>query len=45
MTKAGFHRHREEWWHFSYGDQMWAWLENEANPQSHYIAKYGKYEQ
>ncbi|WP_342597849.1 M15 family metallopeptidase [Cyanobacterium aponinum UTEX 3222] len=45
MTKAGFHRHREEWWHFSYGDQMWAWLENEANPQSHCIAKYGKYEQ
>jgi D-alanyl-D-alanine dipeptidase len=25
MTSAGFQRHRNEWWHFSYGDQMWAW--------------------
>ncbi len=26
MTRAGFRRHLEEWWHFSYGDQMWVWL-------------------
>jgi D-alanyl-D-alanine dipeptidase len=25
MTSAGFRRHRNEWWHFSLGDQMWAW--------------------
>lgn len=26
MFKAGFTRHPGEWWHFSLGDQMWAWL-------------------
>jgi zinc D-Ala-D-Ala dipeptidase len=26
MLKAEFTRHPGEWWHFSYGDQMWAWL-------------------
>lgn len=25
MTGAGFAQHPEEWWHFSYGDQLWAW--------------------
>ncbi len=25
MTTAGFCRHGNEWWHFSLGDQMWAW--------------------
>jgi len=25
MTSAGFRRHGNEWWHFSLGDQMWAW--------------------
>jgi D-alanyl-D-alanine dipeptidase len=25
MGKAGFSQHPNEWWHFSYGDQMWAW--------------------
>lgn len=24
MMQAGFHQHPNEWWHFSYGDQMWA---------------------
>jgi D-alanyl-D-alanine dipeptidase len=28
MTSAGFHRLTHEWWHFSYGDQMWALLES-----------------
>ncbi len=31
MKQAGFVRHPNEWWHFSYGDQMWAWLSKEAN--------------
>jgi D-alanyl-D-alanine dipeptidase len=26
MLKAGFQRNPREWWHFCYGDQMWAWL-------------------
>jgi len=25
MDHAGFVRHPNEWWHFSYGDQLWAW--------------------
>ncbi|MDJ0538955.1 MAG: M15 family metallopeptidase, partial [Microcystis sp. M53603_WE2] len=25
MEEAGFSRHKGEWWHFSLGDQMWAW--------------------
>lgn len=36
MRKAGFQRHLKEWWHFCYGDQMWAWL----NQQS--TARYGR---
>jgi D-alanyl-D-alanine dipeptidase len=26
MTEAGFAGHTDEWWHFSYGDQLWAVL-------------------
>ncbi|ACB52329.1 hypothetical protein cce_2981 [Crocosphaera subtropica ATCC 51142] len=36
MTKAGFLRHPGEWWHFSLGDQMWAWQSQQA------IAYYGR---
>ncbi len=25
MVNAGFAQHPNEWWHFSYGDQLWAW--------------------
>ena len=25
MIKFGFAQHPNEWWHFSYGDQLWAW--------------------
>jgi D-alanyl-D-alanine dipeptidase len=25
MSQAGFVRHPNEWWHFSFGDQLWAW--------------------
>ena len=31
MQKAGFHQHPNEWWHFCYGDQMWAWLEQQRS--------------
>ena len=29
MTYGGFVRHPNEWWHFSYGDQLWGWISNE----------------
>ena len=25
MASAGFAQHPNEWWHFSWGDQLWAW--------------------
>ncbi len=25
MSEAGFVNYPHEWWHFSYGDQYWAW--------------------
>ena len=25
MTQSGFVQHPNEWWHFSFGDQLWAW--------------------
>ncbi len=34
MNHAGFLRHPREWWHFSYGDQVWAWLMREATTKS-----------
>ncbi|MEM8672693.1 MAG: M15 family metallopeptidase [Cyanobacteria bacterium P01_G01_bin.67] len=42
MTNAGFQRHPGEWWHFSLGDQMWAWLSNQINPSLQAIARYGR---
>ena len=31
MGKAGFVQHPNEWWHFSYGDQLWSWLSKRGN--------------
>ena len=31
MNKFGFAQHPNEWWHFSYGDQLWAWKNKKAN--------------
>ncbi|MEC4892079.1 MAG: M15 family metallopeptidase [Oscillatoria sp. PMC 1051.18] len=42
MLKAGFQRHLGEWWHFSLGDQMWAWLHEQANPGDNFVARYGR---
>ena len=36
MNKFGFVQHPNEWWHFSFGDQLWAWQNKKAN------ALYGK---
>lgn len=32
MANAGFQQHPKEWWHFSWGDQMWAWLTQHTTP-------------
>ena len=42
MRSAGFLQHPNEWWHFSLGDQMWAWLTNQANPNNSVTARYGR---
>lgn len=38
MESAGFARHPNEWWHFSHGDQLWAWSVGRAE------ARYGRWE-
>jgi len=30
MSTAGFAKHPNEWWHFSCGDQLWAWRTGQA---------------
>lgn len=42
MSSAGFKRHWNEWWHFSYGDQVWAWIMTQENPSQIFIAQYGR---
>ncbi|MEO0869869.1 MAG: M15 family metallopeptidase, partial [Cyanobacteria bacterium J06642_11] len=37
MKSVGFQQHPNEWWHFSLGDQLWAWLESSSEP-----ARYGR---
>lgn len=41
MVAAGFHQHPNEWWHFSLGDQLWAWLEHQQYPHRSPNARYG----
>ena len=42
MESAGFSRHLGEWWHFSLGDQMWAWLGQQQQPELTWTARYGR---
>jgi zinc D-Ala-D-Ala dipeptidase len=42
MQEAGFERHLGEWWHFSLGDQMWAWLNQKKQPTLAWTARYGR---
>ena len=30
MGAAGFAQHPNEWWHYSFGDQLWAWQKGAA---------------
>ena len=41
MVAAGFCQHPREWWHFSWGDQLWAWLSNQDDANLHQVARYG----
>lgn len=41
MLEAGFRRHPQEWWHFSSGDQLWAWIVNRETLETLLVAKYG----
>lgn len=41
MVAAEFCQHPKEWWHFSFGDQLWAWLINQNNSQVQETARYG----
>lgn len=43
MSSAGFQQHPNEWWHFSYGDQFWAWLTYQATGRRP-AARYGRVE-
>jgi D-alanyl-D-alanine dipeptidase len=41
MIRSGFRQHPREWWHFSQGDQMWAWLMNRESSDTMLVARYG----
>ena len=30
MEASGFAQHPNEWWHYSFGDQLWAWRRGAA---------------
>lgn len=42
MITAGFRQHPQEWWHFSWGDQMWVWLSTPAGSDQGKMAQYGR---
>jgi zinc D-Ala-D-Ala dipeptidase len=42
MNYAGFIRHPAEWWHFSIGDQLWAWSNHQIDPHHPLQAYYGR---
>ncbi|NJL49868.1 MAG: D-alanyl-D-alanine dipeptidase [Leptolyngbyaceae cyanobacterium SM2_5_2] len=44
MVAAGFRRHPQEWWHFSLGDQLWAWILREKEGHREITARYGRIE-
>ena len=42
MRAQGFQRVTTEWWHFSLGDQLWAWREREERRVIDIVARYGR---
>ncbi len=43
LSQAGFSQHPNEWWHFSLGDQLWAWQTQQQTGQP-LTARYGRVE-
>ncbi|MEO0984769.1 MAG: M15 family metallopeptidase [Cyanobacteria bacterium J06639_14] len=41
LIQSGFQQHPNEWWHFSSGDQLWAWLKMQASSEQ-FWARYGR---
>lgn len=41
MVQAGFCQHPNEWWHFSFNDQLWVWLMNQHKDNPRMAAVYG----
>ncbi|MDA0267499.1 MAG: M15 family metallopeptidase [Cyanobacteria bacterium] len=41
LTAVGFAQHPNEWWHFSWGDQLWAWQTQNHTGQT-LTARYGR---
>ncbi|MGD1904566.1 MAG: M15 family metallopeptidase [Leptolyngbyaceae cyanobacterium] len=39
LSEVGFQQHPNEWWHFSLGDQLWAW---QTKAGQHLVARYGR---
>ncbi|WOD38894.1 M15 family metallopeptidase [Nodosilinea sp. E11] len=42
MESAEFRRHPNEWWHFSLGDQLWAWQRRQETGSDKFLAHYGR---
>jgi zinc D-Ala-D-Ala dipeptidase len=42
MQNEGFRQHPIEWWHFSLGDQLWAYCERKERDDPTIIARYGR---
>jgi zinc D-Ala-D-Ala dipeptidase len=40
MTQGKFRQHPKEWWHYSWGDQLWVWLSGRGG-----AARYGRAEE
>lgn len=43
LHEQGFERHPHEWWHFSMGDQLWAWARREKGERLA-VARFGRVE-
>lgn len=41
LAQQGFERHPDEWWHFSRGDQLWAWMRQQKGEKDT-VAHYGR---
>lgn len=44
MLAEDFLQHPAEWWHFSYGDQLWVWLRQQNGLTAPAAAQYGRVE-